>query len=329
MWGAGKQIVYAIVFVAALDVFSREPRLLAPAVAAMGLAGTMVGLLAMAEWVAWRHGVQISLTFKHGTMVDADSLGSTVAHVNFLSGYLILVLPLLVALALSCSGRTRIFGTTGAAVMFIALLSANSMGSWLGLAAAGVLVVTLGLRGSVSGRGRLLVAGLCAGVMMVGAGIVVKKVPAQSASISVRLASYRIGLAAIAERPFLGFGANGYRRESLRLEGALYGRALAFHRPTEPLSAHASYLDVAVERGLLGLVAFLGVLLSILVPGVRSGLRDPDPERRVLLLGLVAGLTAFALQALTENLFSYSKIAGVFWIAAAALVALSRKPSGG
>jgi len=170
---------------------------------------------------------------------------------------------------------------------------------------------------------------MCVGVVFLAAGVTLWKIPVRPDSVSVRLVAYRIGLAAIAERPVLGFGANGYTRESPRLERALYGRMPGFHFPWDPLSAHSSYMEVAVERGLPSLAAFLGLLLAILIPGIRGVRQCRDPERRVLLLGLLAGLTAFALQAFTENLFSYSKISGVFWIAAAALVALSREPSGG
>jgi O-antigen ligase len=327
IWGAAKQLVYALVFVAALDVFSREPRLVKPALAGAGVAGGVVGFLALVEWLARKLGVAVPLAFKEGTMVD-ESFGSTVAHMNFLSGYVILLLPLLVALAVTAGRRTRAVAVAGAAVMLLALVYANSIGAWIGLTAAAVLAAVLAARSSLPGRGRLLVAAMCAGVMLAGVGVGIRKFPGESYSVPVRVAAYRIGLAAIAERPLLGFGSNGYRRESSRLERQIYGRMLGFHYAHEPLSAHSSYLDVGVERGLPGLAAFLAVLLAVLVPGSRAALRAADPERRVLLLGLVAGLTAFALQAFTENLFSYSKVAGVFWIAAAALVALSREPGG-
>ncbi len=327
IWGAAKQLVYALVFVAALDVFSREPRLVTPALTGAGVAGGVVGFLALVEWLARKLGVAVPLAFKEGTMVD-ESLGSTVAHMNFLSGYVVLVLPLLVALAVTARGRSRALAAAGAVTMFLALVYANSIGAWIGLAAAAVLTVVLAARSSLPRRGRLLVAGLCAAVVLAGAGVGVRKFLGESYSVPVRVAAYRIGLAAIAERPLLGFGSSGYRRESTRIEYQLYGTTLGFHYLWEPLSAHSSYLDVAVERGLPGLAAFLAVLLAVLIPGGRAALRAADPDRRLLLLGLVAGLTAFALQAFTENLFSYSKIAGVFWIAAAAVVALSREPSG-
>jgi len=45
----------------------------------------------------------------------------------------------------------------------------------------------------------------------------------------------------------------------------------------------------------------------------------------MLVVGLLAGVVAFAAQAMTENLFSFSKVSTIFWIMAAALVSLGTR----
>jgi O-antigen ligase len=135
------------------------------------------------------------------------------------------------------------------------------------------------------------------------------------------VATHRIGFAAIAERPFFGFGSKGYERVSFRFEEMIYGNALhRFHSPaSENLSAHSSFLQVLVDRGVLGFAAFVGLLLAVVVPALGRLSRMPDGDTRRTLLALTVGVVAFIVQAATENLFDYSKVAAVFWIIAAAV----------
>src|SRR2546430_1961761 len=153
------------------------------------------------------------------------------------------------------------------------------------------------------------------------AAIAAAKLSGNDASITVRAATLRIGLAAVQERPWLGFGANGFPHESARIERALFGHELLeLHPANQPFSAHDAYMNVAVERGVGALIAFLGLLGVIVMSGLRRSARAGDVDRDVIVVGLLAGLVAFAAQALTENLFSYSKVSTIFWILAAALV---------
>jgi len=84
-------------------------------------------------------------------------------------------------------------------------------------------------------------------------------------------------------------------------------------------------MNVAVERGVGALIAFLGLLGAIVMSGLRRSVRAGDVDRDVIVVGLLAGLVAFAAQALTENLFSYSKVSTIFWIIAAALVSVGTR----
>jgi putative inorganic carbon (hco3(-)) transporter len=158
------------------------------------------------------------------------------------------------------------------------------------------------------------------------AGIAAAKLGGNDASITVRAATLRIGLAAVQERPWLGFGTNGFAHESGRFERALFGRELLeLHPANQPFSAHDAYMNVAVERGVGALIAFLGLLSVIVISGLRRSESVGDVDRDVLVIGLTAGIIAFATHAMTENLFSYSKVSTIFWIVAAALVSLAKR----
>lgn len=341
--GLIKQVVLAAVFLMALDLFSTRPGLLGVVLPIAGLTAGVVALLAVVEYGLSAMGAWTPMYFKQGTMMDpflvigggrlteaggSAMFGSTFAHRNFLAAYLILVLPLLIVLAVLAARRLQSAMLVGGGLAMIALAIARSMGAWLGLALGGFLGIGLAINRLPSRRAQLAVAGIGVLLGTIAAVAIAAKLmsgsAAAAASISVRRATYRIGFAGVAERPLLGFGEKGYTRVSPRLERQLFGDAFErVHGAGKAFPAHSSFLQVAVERGLLGLAAFVGLLASILTRGIRAVFHERDGPTRALLLGLVAGLIAFVVQAFTENLFDYSKTAALFWILAAALVSLS------
>jgi O-antigen ligase len=325
-WGLVKQALYAAVFLMALDIAGNTHAFRRPLLQAAALAGLAVAILTVLEAVGNRLGHPLLLYFKHDTMQDTPVPGGTISHVNFLGGYLLLVLPVLVAVSATAGGRARTFGLGGAAVVALTFLYVGSMGAAMGLLAEALLAVGLAGGGMFPRAAwHLSLCGLVL-ALVIAAGVVIPKSLGQSVSLSTRLATYQIGMAAAAERPLLGFGANGYPSQFPRLEQKIFGQERdELHQPGVPLSAHSSFLDVAVERGLLGLAAFVGLLASLLSVGIKAYFRQEDLGTRMLLLGLVAGMTGFIVQAFTENLFSYSKVAAIFWILAAALVSLARE----
>jgi hypothetical protein len=321
-WGVFELGVYALVFCAALDALSDQSRARTACTVLAAAAGA-VGLLTVIEWASFRLGHPIPFYFKHHTMADAWVAGGTIAHVNFLGAYLDLTLPVTAATALTLRGRARTVAWAAVVVQGLALLYARSMGAWVGLAGALVVAAVLTTRYATSRAVRASVVGACVLVLILGATVVTLKLRERTVPVRIRTATSRIGLAAVLERPLLGYGALGYPAQSTRLERRLFGRDLTeWHPVAEPLSAHSAYVDVAVERGLPGLVAFVGLLASVITAGVAAYRRRGDAVSRVLVLGLVTGLTAYAVDAFTDNMFSFSKVAAAFWIAAAVVVRL-------
>lgn len=90
----------------------------------------------------------------------------------------------------------------------------------------------------------------------------------------------------------VGFGAYGEAYEGVRL--------LPWR---EPLGhAHNYYLNVFAEAGIIGLVAYLLLLFSIIVLTWLS-LRHPDPLARFLVLGLLGSWVYLTIHSLTDNLY--------------------------
>ena len=322
LWGLTGAFLYFAVFALALDLFDRDARARRHVLIAAALTAGGVAALGLVERLVFPG---TPFYYKDGVMVAHYSFGSTIGHTNFFAAYLALVLGPLAALVCLRVTRQRAplrpWLITSGAVMVLTLVLARSIGALAGVAVAALVVLAVGLTRvrSRAIRAALVVVAIFA--VVVTAAIAAAKLGGNDASITVRAATLRIGLAAMQERPWLGFGANGFPHESARIERALFGHELLeLHPANQPFSAHDAYMNVAVERGVGALIAFLGLLGVIVMSGLRRSVRAGDVDRDVIVVGLLAGLVAFAAQVLTENLFSYSKVSTIFWILAAALV---------
>jgi putative inorganic carbon (hco3(-)) transporter len=92
--------------------------------------------------------------------------------------------------------------------------------------------------------------------------------------------------------------------------------------------AHNSYLQIAAETGIVGLMAFLWFLWAIFIKGMRHlrllrscGMSKSDIYN--LILGLMAGIVGFSVHAFFDTTFTAVMLAALFWIMLGAVVAVS------
>lgn len=87
--------------------------------------------------------------------------------------------------------------------------------------------------------------------------------------------------------------------------------------------AHNSYLNIGVELGLFGLLAFLALLAQSLLACWRE-YRRHDARTEALAVGLGAALVGYAFQSLTVSLYAVQLIHAVFFILVGASLGLAR-----
>jgi len=80
-------------------------------------------------------------------MLDEVISGSPISHVNFLGGYFVLVLPILVAMAFATGPGVRACLIGGGVIVSLMLLYARSMGASIGLLVPGLVAVGLAASG--------------------------------------------------------------------------------------------------------------------------------------------------------------------------------------
>jgi hypothetical protein len=256
-----------------------------------------------------------------GQRVSAPFEGDT-GEPNTFGGYLLLLMSIALGIALETT-RTRVraamLALTGA--MFLPFLFTLSRASYVGL------IPAIGVLAFFSSRRRVAVGLLV--TALVASPILLTFAPAQvvkrvtytfkpeerhptarigslsfDPSTSARFVSFKEAVHGWMSRPLLGFGVTGFG-----FMDAQYARTL-------------------VETGLIGLLVFLWLVISLFRTARDSFRSLTDPDDRGLALGFLAGTAGLATHAIGSNTFIIVRIMEPFWLFAGIVVilpALSRQ----
>ena len=262
---------------------------------AIGPVVAIAVLLLAVRIIVWR--------YEEGLLTEAYHVGNNAWRGKIqLTWVLNLFAPLLLAWAVTAQKRrlAAFYSTTwvviGAALYF---LQARMGLIVFATTAAGVLMFTLNQwRRALA----VVIVAAAIGVTLIGrttelAHFFVSTIadPAVNPGIDMRLGIWKDTIRLIQSRPFLGHGLGTYDAVAYTLENTtavpLY-RGAGWH-------AHNMYLHVLAETGLVGLVAWCYLWLSILGQIVGAWNRAA-PFDRPPLLGVFWGISAFLMLSLTE-----------------------------
>ena len=232
------------------------------------------------------------LLFGYGAL--EQRIRARFSHYMTFSGVLLIADLLLIAYLVSKPPRWRDWRWLALVAVNLALVASLTRGAWVALAITLVLL-------AVVRAPRSLFALVPAGALVVALApeIVRSRVMSigdlTNPSNYDRLCMAEAGLRMIAERPFLGHGS-----------GMVAERYSIYRQPTatraEVEHLHNTYLQLAAERGLLSLAAYLwlmGAALVVAYRGYRRARRRCDGDED-LYLGAFLALVAFNLAGLFE-----------------------------
>ena len=83
---------------------------------------------------------------------------------------------------------------------------------------------------------------------------------------------------------------------------------------------HNNFIQIAVERGILGVIAFLWMIFSFYRWGVTSFKKADDEFLKSLLLGFLAAFSAFLISGIFEYNFGDSEVIMLVWFLTAITV---------
>ena len=135
-----------------------------------------------------------------------------------------------------------------------------------------------------------------------------------------RLSLWGAAIRMIAAHPLLGVGPDNFRH--------FYGAELGLESWDERVQANNLYLEVLADVGVLGLAAFLWVIVAPLVRALRALRAQVDDRQRLLILGVMVSASAFLLHGLLDSFLAFTPTALLFWALLGVLLAQKPHVSG-
>lgn len=302
-------------------------------VGAAFVAGGVLG----ADWsfkISWVKTIVAALPWQTLHLSGSPAVG---VHTNQLAGTLVLYLPGVLCLWLGWRpARARwlvwLLGLLAAASLIFWLILSQSRSGWLA-AVVSLALLTLARISLIARAGlrRAIWAGLA--VCLLGAGWAASRLSPDLAtqlwnepprdtvvgsltSLAFRQEVWHWATVAIADFPVTGVGLGVFRHMVHRLYLTQIPVDYDFGH------AHNMFLQVALDVGLPGLVAYLALLMAALLSG--GWVFRHDAAGRPLALGLAVGLIALHVYGLTDAIAPGAKNGLSLWLALALLGALRR-----
>jgi uncharacterized protein involved in response to NO len=257
-----------------------------------------------------------------------------IGHQNYVAGYLVLTLPLLIGLGMLRSDRQRWLWFAGAGLGLVDLYTTSSRGGWLGLVV--VLIVGFGLllwQSAIPQRWLMLSSGgvLALLILLVLANnrlrtLITAVLSGQVAGgeLGYRLITATAGWEIGRSQPILGTGLG-----SVPLLYQQYRPAWAGREAELVYQLHSTPIQVWAELGLLGVLSMVAAIVLLLYLSRRWLKQSTDAlseskQDRVIVWSLGAGLVAYGITSLTDYQLDIIAISGAIVIYLATLASIFR-----
>jgi O-antigen ligase len=261
------------------------------------------------------YGVDQSFSFALTSLRNWQPIG----HQNYVAGYLVLVLPLLAALAWVERGWHRWLWLVGLGLGLLNLYTTSSRGGWLALMVTGLLAVGISLLYNRLPRPLALALGGTA-LGLLGLGFVANPRLRQvlgnlaqgnfeGGELSYRVVTNAVGWRMGISQPLTGVGPG-----SVPLVYQQYRPNWAGRDAELQFQLHSTPAQLWGEFGIWGVIVPLALVLVLAVLTVRwmrwGAQETPAGLPPVLVWSLLAGLLAFGLMSLTDYQLDIPAIAG-------------------
>lgn len=297
------------------------------------LGQTLLPELSRLQQLNQQYGANLAFDFSAIELRNWAPIG----HQNYVAGYLVLAVPLLVGLGLSQKGWQRWLWWGGAGLGLIDLYTTSSRGGWLGLAVAvGVglcLSLFLGLGRNAVPRLWLVLGGAGA-IVLLGSAVLfnprLRSILQALASghvqgeLAYRLITTATGWRMGIQHPLVGVGPGGV---SLLFQ---HYRPIWAGREAElAYQLHSTPIQLWAELGAWGLIVLLWSAGWLVWQAWRWRQLHPWGFPAPLVWSLLVGLLAYGVQSLTDYQLDNVSISGTLVIFLAVLAAVWRKAARG
>ncbi len=245
-----------------------------------------------------------------------NAILSDTVHPNVMGGNLILVLPLPLSILVfgwkQIRWRARFYLGFSALVMTLVILLTKSRGTWIALIAVAILIILLRWRINwiviILGTGILVVS-----ILLMGFTDFIEILTANDALIGIegRIDIWSRAVFMIQDFPITGVGLGTF----MDLADNLY--RLFLFPPGKIIHAHNLFLQIAVDIGLPGLIAWIAIFLSICLINwqiFQHGVNQRNSIKSGLGVGLLGSSLAFAVHGMTDAVtWGFIRTAPLVW----------------
>jgi putative inorganic carbon (hco3(-)) transporter len=249
---------------------------------------------------------------------EAARVTGWLADPNHFAGFLVLVIPILVAAGIALEPRWLTIPTGLLALaLVLALLATLSRSGWLGLLAG--MVVLSGLLPGRRVRLLAVTAAIIVVVLLAGLAVPIAARLAPHSTgpwemLASRMRVWTVAFTLFSQHPLFGIGVGNF---------AQYYPAYDAY-PVGVLHAHNILLNMAVERGLLGLAGFVAVCVALATALVRGWRWATTPLDRAIAAGMIAALCAYLVHSMLDvSYYDYPALL-TFWLFAGVAASLPR-----
>lgn len=299
---------FLLVFVVGRSIKSKSE--LNKVIVSMVIAGVVSAMYGIYQYMQPDEGTFYDYSMKGLDGGSVARVSSTFGNPNFYAEYLVLLIPVAVALFITSRSALRKTLAGVAVALFIGnLMLTYTRGSWLavggGMALMSIVASTWSIWVYLVSLGLSLV--LTPGVAARLASIA--DIAEGTAGFRIRL--WNIAMGIIQDHPLVGIGIGNFyeaftgyvfKHPELSVGWVTYG-------------AHNSYLTIWAETGIFGIVSFIAIILVSLKFGIYL-IKVKRDDRYMFWFGLafLSSITGFALNGLTSNNFHHPQPAVFFWL---------------
>ncbi len=275
-------------------------------------------------------GVNLSFDFSAIELRNWAPIG----HQNYVAGYLLLALPLLVALAIQNSGKQRWLWVTGIGLGLLAMYTTSSRGGWLGLLVLflfGLLILLIRQKTSLLWLGLGGIGGLFVIIFLALANnrlrtLILAIFQGQSSGeLLYRLINTSIGWNMGISHPFTGIGLGGVP--------ILYQKYRPFWAGRESeivYQLHSTPVQLWAEIGIWGILPVLVGIILLTYYFVRwlfNNQLSNNSEDSIFLICLYGGLLGYSIMSLTDYQLDNISISGTLVIYLVCLTSILKELS--
>lgn len=238
-------------------------------------------------------------------------VSASFCHSNDFGAYLIAVFFPVLSLGIRTKRVKRIFSLVLAACIVFLLVKTSSRGAWLGFF-VGLSIFIYNLK-----KKYLLIFLLAVFIGSFFLPAAAKQRIKDSFDMTEgttweRTKLWKGTFDIVQDYPFFGSGSNTYSKVFPRYKP---------HDYPDIRYAHNSFLQMASETGILGLLSFCLLLISVLAAGFKRLKAD---KNNLLLSGLIAGLSGFLVHSMFDNHLFSVVLLTLFWIYMATIFSMAK-----